>query len=158
MIIRPAGVTEAGPLARLHAAAFPRSWSVESFADSIAASGTSVLIAELDEAPVGVLVWRDLRGEAEILTVAVASRFRRRGIAMRLVYHALVEARNAEAAVTHLEVAGSNLAAIRLYERCGFRVCGRRKHYYPADDGGREDACLMRHAMAAELDGASARS
>lgn len=158
MIIRPADADEAGALTRLHAAAFPRPWTLESFADSIAAPGTSVVVAEMDGAPVGVLVWRDLRGEAEILTVAIASRFRRRGIATRLVHHALSEARNADAVVTHLEVAGSNQAAILLYERCGFRVRGRRKHYYPADGGEREDACLMCHATAAELDAAGARS
>ena len=38
-----------------------------------------------------------------------------------------------------LEVAASNMAAIALYERLGFRQVGRRKGYYA--DG--EDACLM---------------
>jgi ribosomal-protein-alanine N-acetyltransferase len=39
-----------------------------------------------------------------------------------------------------LEVRVGNAAAIRLYERLGFRVMGRRPKYY-ADNG--EDALLM---------------
>jgi ribosomal-protein-alanine N-acetyltransferase len=42
-----------------------------------------------------------------------------------------------------LEVRQGNEAAQRLYERQGFRALGRRKAYYPAAGGTREDAILM---------------
>ncbi|MDC6131644.1 ribosomal-protein-alanine N-acetyltransferase, partial [Burkholderia gladioli] len=43
-----------------------------------------------------------------------------------------------------LEVRPSNPRAIRLYERFGFEVVGRRKNYYPAKHRTREDAIVMR--------------
>ncbi|MBI1835168.1 MAG: hypothetical protein HYR92_05355 [Burkholderiales bacterium] len=43
-----------------------------------------------------------------------------------------------------LEVRVSNTRAIAVYEQFGFRESGRRKGYYPADQGRREDAIVMR--------------
>ena len=46
-----------------------------------------------------------------------------------------------------LEVRASNAAAIRLYEKAGFRKNGVRKAYYPTG-GGREDAWLYSLSLA----------
>jgi len=39
-----------------------------------------------------------------------------------------------------LEVRESNIAALKLYKRAGFKITGRRKHYYNKPD---EDAIIM---------------
>ena len=67
----------------------------------------------------------------------------------------LFDAAGADARVT-LEVRTSNAAAIRMYERFGFRPAGHRRRYYH-DNG--EDALIMwldgvRRASAATLRGA----
>ena len=43
-----------------------------------------------------------------------------------------------------LEVRPSNAPALALYERCGMRLAGRRRGYYPAAGGAREDALVMK--------------
>ena len=52
----------------------------------------------------------------------------------------LIERLNDERARFTLEVRESNVAAIALYERYGFRAAGRRRRYYQ-DNG--EDAVIM---------------
>ena len=48
-----------------------------------------------------------------------------------------------------LEVRQSNRHARAAYERYGFEAVGCRRSYYPAAAGTREDACVMRLAVAA---------
>jgi ribosomal-protein-alanine N-acetyltransferase len=43
----------------------------------------------------------------------------------------------------HIEVARSNAAALRAYEKLGFMVTGERKDYYAGPCGEREDALTM---------------
>jgi ribosomal protein S18 acetylase RimI-like enzyme len=49
-----------------------------------------------------------------------------------------------------LEVRPSNEAAIKLYVSYGFNVVGRRRDYYPAQEGKREDALLLKLLMGDE--------
>ncbi|HBH66256.1 MAG TPA: ribosomal-protein-alanine N-acetyltransferase, partial [Erwinia persicina] len=42
-----------------------------------------------------------------------------------------------------LEVRASNHAAIALYEQLDFNEVSIRRNYYPAADGGKEDAIMM---------------
>ena len=46
-----------------------------------------------------------------------------------------------------LEVRPSNLRALQVYQRYGFAEIGRRKAYYPAHNGQREDAIVMRYLL-----------
>lgn len=86
---------------------------------------------------VGFLVGRVTAGEAEVLNIAVAPEHRRRGCATALVAEALREFQASGARKVLLEVRESNDSAISLYEKCGFRPCGRRPAYYqnPSEGG-----------------------
>ncbi|MBI1772926.1 MAG: ribosomal protein S18-alanine N-acetyltransferase [Burkholderiales bacterium] len=50
-----------------------------------------------------------------------------------------------------LEVRRSNVRAISVYEGAGFTSIGVRKGYYPAHDGQREDAIVMRRIVNANV-------
>lgn len=78
--------------------------------------------------------------EMKISNVAVASRFRRRGLARALLRSLLSTASERRCRVVSLEVREGNRAARRLYESLGFRAVGRRPRYYRPDG---EDALLM---------------
>ena len=91
------------------------------------------IVAEIDSEVAGLLVAREIYppdvssgAEREILNLAVASRFRRRGIATALLNHEL----SRDAAVYFLEVRESNLAAQELYRKFGFIEIARRPNYY----------------------------
>lgn len=78
--------------------------------------------------------------EGYISNVAVRPEARRRGVAGSLLRALEARARQKRLSFLTLEVRAGNAAAIALYEKCGYRVAGRRKNYYekPA-----EDAVLM---------------
>jgi ribosomal-protein-alanine N-acetyltransferase len=89
-------------------------------------------VAELDGEIAGFLVSREVfagsarnGAQREVLNVAVAPSFRRRGIATALITREL--ARPAE---IFLEVRESNMAARELYRKLGFIEIGRRPKYY----------------------------
>ena len=100
---------------------------------------TRVSVCERGGEIVAVLQWRNLGKEAEILDLAVRIAHRRQGIASFLLRGFLQATRELGIRQIFLEVRESNVAARRLYERCGFIISGHRKSYF-ADPG--EDAVL----------------
>ena len=74
--------------------------------------------------------------EGQVTNIAVHPEAQRQGVGHALVEAMLREARNRGLAEISLEVRASNAAAIGLYERFGFAVAGRRRHFYrdPAED------------------------
>jgi [ribosomal protein S18]-alanine N-acetyltransferase len=90
--------------------------------------------------PVGFVVTWHVADELHILNVATAAQYRRRGIGLALMNHALAYARDHKARLIVLEVRLENDPAIRLYRSMGFFAIGLRLGYY-ADNG--EDALEM---------------
>lgn len=78
--------------------------------------------------------------QADVIDVAVAPAYRRRGIARTLMQTVLADAAERGASAIFLEVRASNVSAIALYTALGFTACGKRKNYYANP---REDAVLM---------------
>lgn len=87
--------------------------------------------------------------EAHITTLATHPKYRRCGVASRLLWHLFTVARQCHCERATLEVRPSNVAARRLYERFGFLAVGRRKRYY-ASSG--EDALILSREGLRELD------
>lgn len=127
-------------LAAIHAACFtvPRPWSGAEIAGLVAAPG-----AVLAQHPQGFALARVAAGEGELLTIAVRPEARGRGIGAALLSEILAGAAARGAERIFLEVAADNAAALALYQRGGFAVCGRRKGYYVAPDGHRIDALIL---------------
>ncbi len=95
-----------------------------------------ILIALSGQEVVGFIEAQFIADEIHLYDVAVAPSHRQQGIGKALV-EALV--RTPYVAIL-LEVRESNLAARRLYEKCGFVVDGIRRDYYSAPV---ENAVLM---------------
>ncbi|MGH9639833.1 MAG: GNAT family N-acetyltransferase [Bryobacteraceae bacterium] len=90
------------------------------------------IVAEVERTVAGFLVSRqtfaggkDAPAEREILNLAVAPAFRRKGVATALLQEEL-----ARVGVHFLEVRESNRAALALYGKIGFVRAGRRPDYY----------------------------
>ena len=125
----PAGAAE--PLSLMHGACFPDDpWDAGAFAQLLALHGVFGYVAWLDEAPSGFIVACDLGGEAEILTLGVLPRMRRRGIGRALLDAVVAQAGERRFASVVLEVACDNEAARLLYGAAGFVRVGTRPRYY----------------------------
>lgn len=84
--------------------------------------------------------------DLELLRIAVAPAFRRRGVARQLIETIVAEGRRLGMKRVLLEVRASNAAAMACYLRCGFEAIGRRRGYYAPPKGTpmeREDALVM---------------
>jgi tRNA threonylcarbamoyl adenosine modification protein YeaZ/ribosomal-protein-alanine acetyltransferase len=142
--IHRAGTDEAATLSNLHAQCFDRPWSADSFCTLLGLPGALAFLATSPAGEAaGFLLARTAASEAEILTLAVAPPFRRRGLASRLIAKAAAVLGGVGACRLYIEVAGSNIPARRLYDKAGFAVTGVRQNYYSKADGKREDAIVM---------------
>ena len=84
-------------------------------------------IAIYDGAVAGFLVWRSVDdGECEVLNLAIAPEFRRRGLARELL-KPLLNLRNTR---VFLEVRESNRGARMFYKSMGFQEVSIRQKYY----------------------------
>ena len=134
--IRPMEAGDIPALTRMEQEIFSMPWSADSFAGLLIRDYHLAVVAEAEGEIAGCAVATLLADEGEIDKVMVAERFRRRGIAARLVDALLAEAKRRGAAAMTLEVRMSNLPAIGLYERAGFVTEGVRPGFYekPAED------------------------
>ena len=73
---------------------------------------------------------------ADIMNVAVLPDYRRTGLGERLIHSLCAQLSQRGAQSVLLEVRVSNTPAIKLYEKLGFTVVGRRPNYYfhPKED------------------------
>nr|WP_244325810.1 ribosomal protein S18-alanine N-acetyltransferase [Shewanella aestuarii] len=90
----------------------------------------------------GFSIVQQIIDEVTLLDICVAPTAQGRGLGKQLLTELIAQAKVADAVVVMLEVRQSNCAAMGLYQQAGFVESGRRKGYYPLDDG-REDAILM---------------
>ena len=117
-------------------------WSEAQYQSLIAAQDADVptlaLIAEYKASPalVGFLIARHVALEWELENMVVAAEARGKGIGTQLMEELLDRAQQAKSQSVFLEVRESNVAAISLYRKFGFRQTGRRKSYYsnPIED------------------------
>jgi len=117
---------------------FPTPWSLAMFVLELSKpSGICLAATEGDEL-LGYLVCSRYDQVWHLMNVAVAPERRRAGVARGLISR-LVEEGGGKLPFT-LEVRVSNLAAISMYKRLGFRSAGVRPRYYQ-DNG--EDALIM---------------
>lgn len=107
-------------------------------------NGPFYRVAECDGGICGLIVFRSMADEAEILNLAVDGRQRRQGIGSRLIQKAVAECKAAGVRRIFLEVRESNEGARRFYTRATFKEGGRRREYYRDPT---EDALVLQHTI-----------
>ncbi len=119
--------------------AFPTPWSLAMFVLELSKPAGVCLTALRGSEMLGYLICSRYDTVWHIMNVAVDPDRRRDGIATAMIADLLRRIDSRDARFT-LEVRESNVGAIALYERFGFRAAGRRRRYYQ-DNG--EDAVVM---------------
>lgn len=130
--IQPATDAEIAELAAVERAAFPDPWTPAALAGFWREPGARAWLGrDPNGAAVGGALFRVVAAahEAELLRVATAPAWRRRGVATALLTAALAEL-DRESVVCFLEVRADNRPAQDLYLRLGFQDVDRRRGYY----------------------------
>jgi|HubBroStandDraft_6_1064221.scaffolds.fasta_scaffold119181_3 ribosomal-protein-alanine N-acetyltransferase len=146
--VSPAGPQDAPQFAALHAAAFQRGWSAEEFERLLIEPNVVADRAMAGSRLAGFVLSRLAADQAEILSIAVAVRDRRRGLAGKLLDVHLHRLTGYGTRSLFLEVDERNLAARRLYAGFGFAQVGVRKSYYAQADQDTGAALVLRRDLA----------
>jgi ribosomal-protein-alanine N-acetyltransferase len=116
-------------------------WSHGVFRDCLLAGYTCIALERTD-AVVGYGILSVAAGEAHVLNLCVDPQYRRLGYGDRLLDEMLLRAKAAGVKEVFLEVRPSNVNALSLYHKKGFRQIAHRRAYYQARYG-REDAAVL---------------
>ena len=136
--IRTLGYSDLPQVIAIERRAFPTPWSLAMFVLELS-KPSGICVAAIEERRiVGYLICSRYADVWHLMNIAIDPPARRRGIATALLEEMIARA-GSDASYT-LEVRPSNVHAIALYERFGFRSAGTRRRYYQ-DTG--EDALIM---------------
>jgi [ribosomal protein S18]-alanine N-acetyltransferase len=150
-VLEALSTEDATTLSVLHREDFVRPWTDDEFAslleqDTVFGFGAKE-IGHGSEPPVGFVLARMAAGEGEILSVAVARSHRRLGLGWQLIDAVLRRLHADRAEALFLEVDETNVPALSLYRRLGFRQVGARPNYYKSTEHGPTGALVMRRDL-----------
>ena len=126
---------------------FGEAWTAPQCAGLLPMPGVWLTLAWIGDEVAGFALSRAIAGEAELLLLAVRRRNQGHGVGKTLLDEFMSASRIRGATRVHLEVREGN-HAVALYERAGFSLVGRRRHYYSGRDGQFHDALTMARATA----------
>lgn len=136
MIVRQMEPDDISQVAEIEKNTFSIPWSEASFRDTLNREDTLYLVAEEQGEILGYCgLWQSL-DEGEIPNVAVKGGYRRRGVGKALLKALFLQGAERGITAFTLEVRAGNAAALRLYEKLGFRAVGVRPGFYvkPVED------------------------
>jgi len=139
VVIAPASAGDLDAIDEISRHSFKNAWPRQSFADELVRPHGRLVVAR-DRDVVGYLNYWMVADEVHLLAIATHPDHRRRGVGGLLLDHLLAVARATAARMVTLEVRRTNIPAIALYERRGFKRVGVRPAYYQEDG---EDAVVM---------------
>jgi ribosomal-protein-alanine N-acetyltransferase len=137
--LRPAARVDVPAVVAIESATFPCPWSEGTFYVELDNDVSKFKVLTLGDEVIGYYDLWICGDEAHLLNVAVAEPNRRRGYGEVMLQDAMSEAQRARCVRIVLEVRTSNVPAIGLYEKFGFKKVGQRPRYYA--DG--ENADIM---------------
>jgi ribosomal-protein-alanine N-acetyltransferase len=146
-VLSPASSRDARAMAALHGASFHRGWSDGEFERLLFDRNAVAHRATVGHSLVGFILSRIAGQEAEILSIAVTSSRRGRGLAKQLLDLNLRRLAGLGVRAVFLEVGDDNVPALRLYRRAGFREVGRREGYYRDQAGKASTALVLRRDL-----------
>lgn len=145
-LLRPAVEADLTAVVEIERSSFADPWTEESFARLLGGHPAIFHVIEYppDFSVAGYVIAFTVGEDAELLNVAVGSKYRGRGLAGQMLDAVLIEMSSRGVRNAFLEVRESNSAARALYGSRGFTEIGRRRNYYRRPV---EDALVMRRIL-----------
>ena len=122
-------------IAALEKECFSSPWSENAILESYN-SDTKFFVFEENETILGYAGLQTVLDEGYVTNIAVTKLARGRGIGKALINTLIDFGKDKKLAFISLEVRQSNIPAISLYTKCGFKDMGKRKNFYqnPIED------------------------
>jgi ribosomal-protein-alanine N-acetyltransferase len=143
----PMRLQDVDDVVQLEHSVFPHPWSRGNFIDSLTSGYDAWVLRDAQGALAGYFLLMTAVDEAHLLDVAVAAGRQGTGLGRYLLDKVTARVRGLGMESVLLEVRPSNVRALDVYRRYGYVEIGRRRAYYPAHEGRREDAIVMRHVL-----------
>jgi ribosomal-protein-alanine N-acetyltransferase len=142
--IEPSQPRDADAVAKLHAASFYRGWPRQDIEQYLMDTDTPTLVVcDAKRKVAGFAMLRLLGDDVELMTIAVEPKYRGKGLGAALLKACFEDLLMTPSKRMVLEVAADNPAAIRLYEKLGFKRLSERQGYYARPDGKPATALVM---------------
>jgi ribosomal-protein-alanine N-acetyltransferase len=125
-----AGLADAAAIAAVHGVSFKRGWGEDEIYRLLIERNVVTHRAMSGRKLIGFILSRLAAGEAEILSVAIAPKWRGRALARPLLDLHLRRLAGFGVRSVFLDVDKSNAPARALYKRSGFHEVGQRQGYY----------------------------
>ena len=142
MEIRRMISADVADVARIEAECFPDPYSERTISDILCTEGAMCFSALDGDRVIAYFIGRLIAPEGELYRIATDAKYRKRGIAYRLLDYSVKTSKGRGLEALFLEVRKSNFPAISLYRQYGFRPVSERKNYYKNPT---EDAVIMMH-------------
>lgn len=142
MIVKPMEQADIDRVYEIESEAYGKHhWSKDAFYSEILNDVAKYYTASIQDGKiVGYIGTWHIVDEAHITTIATAKDYMRKKVAESLIVKSLQDCYNEFIKYITLEVRVSNIPAIKLYEKYGFKSLGTRKGYYQDNN---EDALIM---------------
>lgn len=138
------GVQHLDAVMAIETAAYEFPWSRGNFVDSLASGYPAQVLFDAQGRLLGYFVAMRGVNEWHLLNISVLPGGQGQGHGRFMLDRMAAMCREQRVATLWLEVRESNLRACAVYAHYGFKAVGIRRGYYPAAQGGREDAAVMR--------------
>lgn len=122
-------------------------WTVESIKAWLDCDSNQAMLLVENSMIIGYCLYNQVFDEAEIIRLAVEPTVQQRGLASKLLKQLFSNLRKKLVINVLLEVRVDNKAAIKLYEKHGFKNIHSRKGYYRNRDGTTMDALVMQKVL-----------
>ena len=140
--LEPLDLARLDDVVHIEQRAYSHPWTRGNFLDSHKA-GYQVIALLGEDSLLGYFVAMPGVQEVHLLNITVDPDYQRQGWGVMMLDALCIWSRGQDAKWLWLEVRASNLRAIHVYERYGFKRVGERKNYYPLHVGQREHAVVM---------------
>lgn len=140
MTLEPLVLADLEKILEIENRCFTEPYSRELWEEELKLDVAHPFVLKINQQIVAYLDFWAVRGEAQLIKIAVDPAFQRQGLGQRLMVAFEQKCHEKKADEILLEVRPSNLAAIALYEKMGFEKIRVRKKYYSDNQ---EDAWEM---------------
>lgn len=140
MFVKKLSSDDVSDILRIDSECFTNPWSEDTVSSLLKNSNACVFGALEGDLLIGYVALEWVLDEGSLTNLAVLPEFRRNGVAESLLQELLAFAESNNLQFVTLEVRASNIPAMSLYRKLGFKEVGKRPRYYSSPV---EDALLM---------------